>query len=142
MSPGNEGLVRPFLNQSSFSRPTEAPVSPADVPVVRAFMMTNGRTASSGESLPFESMVSLSPAGLHRKPELLFEQAKIAALTDDDQTMSIAEVSAKLRIPLGTAQVLCGDMVNEGLLEVHKAAVNAGTDVSLLTRLINGVRAL
>ncbi len=138
MSPGNDGLVRPFLNQYASDYATS--LSPAEVPVVRAYMMTKGRTAGE-DSLPFETMVSVSAIGREQQPTLLFEQAKIALLTDGE-AMSIAEISAKLRVPLGTAQVLCGDMVNAGLLEVHMAQSDAGNDVSLLTKLITGVRAL
>lgn len=140
MSPGNDGFVRPFLNQGPPGL-ADGVSNPADVPVVRAYIMTKGRVAVEGEALPFETMLSLSEVGERRKSELLFEQAKIAALVSVE-SMSIAEISAKLRIPVGTAQVLCGDMVTDQLLESHKAASNASTDISLLTRLINGVRAL
>ncbi len=141
MSPGNDGLVRPFLNQAPPGPTPNGMSDPVDVPVVRAYMMTKGRVAVAGEALPFETMLSLSELGERRQSELLFEQAKIAVLVSAE-SMSIAEISAKLRIPVGTAQVLCGDMVSDQLLEPHKAATNASIDISLLTRLINGVRAL
>jgi Protein of unknown function (DUF742) len=141
MSPGNDGLIRSFINQPSFARAKEQTEVSAEVPVVRAYMMTGGRTVSDGERLEFETMLSLSPIGKRRQPNFLFEQAKIAALTADE-AVSIAEISAKLRVPVGVAQVLCIDMVSEGFLEVHAASSNVSSDVSLLTRLINGVRAL
>ncbi len=140
MSPGNDGLIRSFINTPGLSRGPEPKVEPADTGV-RAYMMTGGRTISDGERLEFETMLSLSPIGERRQPQLLFEQAKIALLTAHE-SISIAEISAKLHVPVGVAQVLCVDMVSEGLLEVHAASTTASSDVSLLTRLINGVRAL
>jgi Protein of unknown function (DUF742) len=138
----NSGLVRPFLTrQTSSSAAHEAPQEPQNVPVVRAYMMTGGRTTSDGVKLEFETMLSLSAPGRRRQPQLLFEQAKIANLVGDEH-LSVAEIAVKINVPVGVAQVLCGDMVGEGLLEQHAAAANLSQDVSLLTRLINGVRAL
>jgi hypothetical protein len=109
--------------------------------VVRAYMMTGGRTTTDGVKLEFETMLSLSAPGRRRQPQLLFEQAKIAAALVDE-TLSVAELAVRLNVPIGVAQVLCADMLGEGLLEQHAAASNVSEDVSLLTRLINGVRAL
>jgi hypothetical protein len=138
----NNGLVRPFLaRQSSSSAAHDSAQEPQNVPVVRAYMMTGGRTTSDGVKLEFETMLSLSAPGRRRQPQLLFEQAKIASLVGDEH-LSVAEIAVKINVPVGVAQVLCGDMVGEGLLEQHAAAANLSQDVSLLTRLINGVRAL
>jgi hypothetical protein len=135
------GLVRPFL--AGTSRPPSAPESSgaADVPVVRAYMMTGGRTTTDGVKLEFETMLSLAAPGRRRQPQLLFEQGKIASALLEE-TLSVAELAVRLNVPIGVAQVLCADMLGEGLLEQHAAASNVSDDVSLLTRLINGVRAL
>ena len=55
---------------------------------------------------------------------------------------SIAEVSAHLSIPLGVARVLVGDLAAEGLLAVRDASAAAASDVSLLERVLNGLKAL
>jgi Protein of unknown function (DUF742) len=141
MSPSDhEGLVRPFLLDKMRSETEPAP-PPSSVPVVRAYMMTGGRTTSDSVKLEFEAMLSLTSFGVRRTPSLLFEQAKIAECVSHEPK-SVAEVSVALNIAIGVAQVLCGDMVGDGLLEVHMASSTVSEDVSLITRLIQGVRAL
>jgi hypothetical protein len=120
--------------------PAAEEVAPS-TPVVRAYMMTGGRTSTDGVKLEFETMLSLTAPGRRRQPALLFEQAKIAGALVDE-TLSVAELAVRLNVPIGVAQVLCADMLGEGLLEQHAASSNVAQDVSLLTRLINGVRAL
>ena len=48
------------------------------------------------------------------------EQRAIAALCHE--ILSIAEVSARLRLPLGVIWILVGDMADEHLLMVHRPA--------------------
>ena len=59
-----------------------------------------------------------------------------------DQPQAIAELAARLRIPIGSVRVLTGDLVADGTLEVHQGVTSLSTDVALLKRLIHGVRAL
>ncbi len=117
----------------------------SETPVVRAYMMTAGTAGGSKVDtsihLAFESMVSLTDHGTRSVGLLQFERAKIARLVSQ-QSQSVAEIAANLRIPLGVTQVLCADMVGADLLEHHKSNANLSDDVSLLTRLINGVRSL
>jgi hypothetical protein len=139
---GGGSLVRPFLNRAPAKRATAEPAAPAEPSAgVRAYMITGGRTSSRGAKLEFETMVSLSDQGRAQLNRLMFEQAKIA-----DQCLvgpqSVAELAAKLRIPLGVAQVLAGDMVADGALSAHSAKVNQDNDIELIKRLIHGVRAL
>jgi hypothetical protein len=62
----------------------------------------------------------------------------IAALCHD--ILSIAEVSAKLHVPLGVIRVLVGDMADEHLVMVHRPA-HAGDrrDLVLLERVLYGL---
>jgi hypothetical protein len=138
------GLVRPFMTGSaprSAAMSEDSGAAPPPMPVVRAYMMTGGRTSTDGVKLEFETMLSLTAPGRRRQPALLFEQAKIAGALVDE-TLSVAELAVRMNVPIGVAQVLCADMLGEGLLEQHAASSNVAQDVSLLTRLINGVRAL
>ena len=58
---------------------------------------------------------------------------------------SVAEVAAKLAIPLGVARVLIGDLVTQGYLQVH-ATLGTTTNVDdrrdLIGRTLRGLRAL
>ena len=69
------------------------------------------------------------------------EQRAIAALCHD--ILSIAEVSAKLQLPLGVVRVLVGDMADEQLVVVHRP-VHAGDrpDLALLERVLDGLRTI
>ncbi len=145
-------FLRPFLARPGASGSThttdaveEILDDSSETPVVRAYMMTAGNTGSHQAALTihlaFESMVSLTERGQASVGVLQFERAKIARLVSQ-HSQSVAEIAATLRIPLGVTQVLCADMVGADLLEHHKSNANLSDDVSLLTRLINGVRSL
>jgi hypothetical protein len=129
--------VRPFLNR----RPMEPEATKAepDQPSVRPYFLTGGRTRSQHE-LAFETIVRATDLAERRLSSLAFERAKIVHLCSVPH--SVAEVSAKLHIPLGVAQVLAGDMVGDGLLTMSQSIGSPADDVSLLKRLINGVRVL
>jgi hypothetical protein len=132
-------FLRPFLGRASAGRGADAASGDESAPMVRAYMMSAG--AEGVGDLAFESMVSLSDLGRATMPDLLFERSKIAQLVAE-APQSIAEIAARLRIPLGVSQLLCGDMVASDHLELHQSHKNMSEDVSLLTRLINGVRSL
>jgi hypothetical protein len=127
--------VRPFLNH---------PMEPEaegedDQPSVRPYFLTGGRTRSEHE-LAFETIVRATVLAERRISALAYERAKIVHLCMAPH--SVAEVSAKLHIPLGVAQVLAGDMVGDGLLTMSQSIGPPADDVSLLKRLIHGVRVL
>ena len=71
--------------------------------------------------------------------EAAFEAGRIIQLCRTPH--SIAEISAKLELPLGVARVLVGDLVAEDRLIVHH---NDPVDIelSVLTRMIDRVRSL
>lgn len=146
-----EPFLRPFLSRPGATGSMVVTRTEDDTPettVVRAYMMTagtssahQGQLADTRIHLAFESMVSLTDWGRASVVSLQFERAKIARLVSQ-QSQSVAEIAATLRIPLGVTQVLCADMVGADLLEHHHSNANLSDDVSLLTRLINGVRSL
>jgi Protein of unknown function (DUF742) len=58
---------------------------------------------------------------------------------------SVAEIAAKLSVPLGVARVLVGDLVTQGYLRVHTTLSEAATDDErreLIGRTLRGLRAL
>ncbi len=110
--------------------------------LVRPYAMTGGRTRSSGAEIPLEALVIVTQMGRAQAPTLAWEQRAIAELCDSP--MSVAEVSAHLKVPLGVARVLVGDMAAEGLVEMSGASGSeaAPNDLNLLERVLNGLRAL
>lgn len=106
--------------------------------LVRPFLLTKGRTRSSGVPVVMESLIDRCEIDDTTYRRLDRTQRDIFDLLAD--RLSAAEVSAKLRLPLGVICVLVGDMGGDGVLQVHKAADTG--DEQLLRRLIDGVRAL
>jgi hypothetical protein len=105
---------------------------------VRPYALTGGRTRPTHHDLELEALVSTTSVG-ERTPTLTVEQRAIAALCHD--LLSIAEVSARLRLPLGVIRVLVGDMADEHLVIVYRPA-HAGDrpDLALLERVLHGLR--
>lgn len=106
--------------------------------LVRAFVLTGGRTRSKGAKVVMESLIDQRTDHGKKIDRLQPVQRQIWDLTE--ARVSAAEISAHLNLPLGTVCVLVGDMAALGLLEVHETASTG--DVELVRRLIDGVRSL
>ena len=103
--------------------------------LVRPFVMTGGRTRTS-DNLRVETMVQTS---LEDPGNAAFEAGRILELCRDPH--SVAEVAAKLPVPLGVARILIGDLVSEGRLVVfHNDPVDI--ELSVLARMIERVESL
>jgi hypothetical protein len=107
---------------------------------VRPYAMTGGRTRPTHDDLEIEALVSTTSM-VEQAPKLTVEQRAIAALCHD--ILSIAEVSAKLHLPLGVVRILIGDMADEHLVMVHRPA-HAGDrpDLVLLERVLSGLHSI
>ncbi len=102
--------------------------------------MTGGRTRPTHAELEIEALVSTTSLG-ERTPTLTVEQRAIAALCRD--ILSIAEISARLDLPLGVTRVLVGDMADEGMVMVHRPTQGADRpDLALLERVLYGLRSI
>ena len=108
---------------------------------IRPYAITGGRTRSLKE-LEIETIVRTSARGAVQQGRLTLERKRIAGLCATP--LSIAEVSAHLKMPLGVTRVLVGDMASEGLLDSHMPATttNKRPDIRLLERVLNGLQAL
>jgi hypothetical protein len=105
--------------------------------LVRPYLITGGRTEPVDE-LPMEALLEALPSAAERAESLRFEPQRVIQLCQTRQ--SVAEVAAKLEIPLGVARVLVSDLVADGLVRVHRTASADGPDVHLLERLLDGLR--
>ena len=102
--------------------------------------MTGGRTRPTHDALAIETLVSTT-SSMDLTPKLTVEQRAIAVLCHD--LLSIAEVSARLHLPLGVVRILVGDMADEHLVIVHRPA-HAGDrpDLALLERVLDGLHSI
>jgi hypothetical protein len=106
--------------------------------LVRPYYMTGGRGRPTQVDLEIEALVSTTAQG-ERSPKLTVEQRAIIALCRD--LLSVAEVSARLDLPLGVTRVLIGDMATEGLVIVHRpTSVGDRPDLALLQRVLYGLQ--
>lgn len=102
---------------------------------VRPYIHTGGRTRAS-TPLPLESMVCTAPGasalrlnGAHRW---------VAELCSVPQ--SVAEVSARLGVPLAVARVVVDDLVEQRMVTVQRG--NRTPDLSLMKRVLAGLHRL
>jgi hypothetical protein len=108
----------------------------ADRQRVRPYAMTGGRTRPTHDALEIETLVSTTST-VDLTPKLTVEQRAIAVLCHD--ILSIAEVSAKLHLPLGVVRILVGDMADDHLVMVHRPAHPGDRpDLALLERVLYG----
>ena len=107
-------------------------------PVVRPYAITGGRARPRHDDLEVETLVSTTSLG-ELSPNLSYERRAVARLCRDVQ--SVAEISARLSLPLGVARVLVGDMADEGMVTVHRPAqIGDRPDLALLERVLYGLR--
>ncbi|SRR6266550_1486491 len=112
-----------------------------DGPVVPAYALTRGRTRSAGLDLPLEAIVAATESGPLRQSSLRAERRAI--VESCTRPTSVAELAARLRIPVGVARVLVGDLAAGGYLAVHlpHTAGDGRPDTDILERLLDGLRA-
>ena len=108
--------------------------------VVPAYALTRGRTRSAGPVLPLEALATVTHLGRRRRPGLRMEQRAILDLCR--RPTSVAEVAGHLRVPVGVARVLVGDLAASGYVAVHlPRQVDDRPDAAVVARLLDGLRA-
>ena len=135
--------VRPFL-QSGPSlaggyRPAPQSEPPADdqAATLRPFVITAGRTDGADPDIGMETQVTVNHAATPMR--LSPEMRAIVALCGDP--VSVAEISARLRLHLGVTRILVGDLRAAGQLDVH-VLDNETPDPETIMRVIRGLRAI
>jgi hypothetical protein len=109
---------------------------------VRSYVLTGGRTRG-GADLPFEALIQVTPSGRSSIPRLTLERRDI--ISQCVGSISVAEISAYLHLPLGVVRVLVGDMVEEGLLTASApdhSRTGDRPDRLLLERVLDGLQSL
>lgn len=111
--------------------------------VVPVYALTHGRTRSSGEEMPIEALVTATALAARNSSGLQVEYRTIIEL--GAQPISVMEIGAALKVPVGVARVLVSDLANAGYLVVHlppsTTEEQAGPSHQVLERLLDGLRA-
>jgi len=110
--------------------------------LVRPYAVTRGRTEPQRD-IPIEAVLVASQAQLQESRFAGHDKYRIAVLCEP-KALSLAEIAAYNRLPLGVARVLVADMVTDGLLSLHSAAPRKGFTerMDLLERVLSGLRKL
>ena len=110
-------------------------------PFLRPYAMTEGRTEPTGADLAIEDLVALPGGSGEPPPWLSLEHRSIALACRE--TMSVAELAARVDLPLGVTRVLVGDLASQGMVTVHRAPSHAGPpNVALLEQVLDGLQRL
>jgi hypothetical protein len=105
--------------------------------LIRPFIMTGGRTATTRPGLRWETLI-----------EVLGDRSRLAKTTEQrmvlslaGQPISIAELSAYMHLPTQVVAILVGDLLDTGAIRIHQTDP-VEIELSALTRMIERVRAL
>ncbi len=116
---------------------------PSSASLVRPYARTGGRTKPVRD-LDLEALVRTTVGGKEAStgPWLNPEHMTIIDLCTG--TVSVAEVAARLVMPIGVARVIIADMVDLGLIEVMKTSAADGDerDPAFLRRVLSGLQRL
>lgn len=110
--------------------------------LVRPYTLTAGRTGSSVH-LPLEAPIEALESARYHQWQPNDVRGEIVELCASSP--SVAEISARLDLPLGVARVLIGDLVVSGYLRVHTTLDERSTVEErreLIGRTLRGLRAL
>jgi hypothetical protein len=105
--------------------------------LVRPYVLVGGRTSSSHPELRWETLVEAVPeraSGVGTS-----EQQVLVSLAN--KPVSVAELSAALRLPAQVVAIIVGDLLDAGVVRVH-VTDPVEIELSALTRMIARVRAL
>lgn len=112
-------------------------------PLVRPFAVTKGRTRTRYRT--DLDMISLIVAA-HDGVRLRLEPEKAELVRLAQVPLSVAELSANLRLPLAVTKVLIGDLIDEGYLISRSPSPSRGSrgrpDVRMMQKVLDGLRKL
>ncbi|MFY1689508.1 DUF742 domain-containing protein [Plantactinospora sp. WMMB782] len=142
--------IRPYL-KAVLPEESEPAGDTGELPTVqpvptglRPFVLTSGRVTGADPAIGLETQVTARIDGTSwTSPpvnRLSSELRDIVALCAEP--MSVAEISARLRMHLGVTKILVGDLRAAGHLDVHVCAVEDAHDPDLIMRVIDGLRAI
>ncbi|MBO4207028.1 DUF742 domain-containing protein [Micromonospora echinofusca] len=133
--------VPPYLSDPAATRPSpncpDRPADPAATLALRPFVITAGRVIGDDTRMGFETQVSALPGA---RPARLTPEAN-AIIAICQRPISVAEVSARLRLHFGVTKILIGDLHSAGHIIIH-AVDDESPDPDTILRVIHGLRAI
>lgn len=120
---------------------TDRPEEPLSRLRVRPYTVTRGRTDTE-VALGVETMVRVTAGGDSGTKNVASESRAILELCTEP--LSIAEISAHLKLPLQVVKILVGDLVAAGRLGTNTGSAQADgrPDLALLERVLDGLQSL
>ena len=107
---------------------------------VRPYAITGGRTRPSAD-IHMETIVVRTAAGEASAQRSGLERGELLYLCV--APTSVAELAARIHLPLGVVLVLVGDMADEGLLTFNRSHARGDRpSLRLLERVFDGLQAL
>lgn len=122
-------------------RPEDVWVDEHAGPVVRPYAMTRGRTRPTQGPFDLISLVvATRPAPA---VEVGLGPEHIAIIRLCQQPLSVAEIAARLDLPVGTIRVLLGDLLDKAFVVVREPGnQTVMSDNSIFEAVLDGLRAL
>jgi hypothetical protein len=144
--PDESRPIRPYLQTPPTSYQPPAPDGPTEPgqsasPKLRPFVLTSGRVAAEDPDLGLETQVT-AQGRAGRVPTTRLSPELRAIVTLCDEPISIAEISARLKLHLGVVKILVSDLRGTGYLDVHARDVGSPNTPELILRVIRGLSAI
>ncbi|GIE83388.1 hypothetical protein Aph02nite_93380 [Actinoplanes philippinensis] len=143
VAPARPG-VRPFLQSGpqhstgGYTPTGEQPPVESSTNTLRPFVITSGRTDGGDPDIGMETQVTLVPGA---PPSRLSPETRAIVALCEESPISVAEISARLRLHLGVTRILVGDLRATGQLDVH-VLDNDTPDPDTIMRVIRGLRSI
>ena len=116
--------------------------------LVRPYAVTRGTDPAQVGDCARSARRDHRPRPFHRNGRAAGggEHQYIAAMCDGGRVQSLAEIAARMQLPLGVARVIVADMATDGLVAVYEpTSLEDETDAvgtELLERVLSGLRRL
>jgi hypothetical protein len=115
--------------------------------LVRPYAVTRGRTRPRLE-IAIEALVETTVRGRNtgeRPASSQGQEQQYIATLCDGRLQSLAEIAARMQLPLGVARVIIADMAADGVVAVYEPTSldeNDAVGTELLERVLSGLRRL
>jgi hypothetical protein len=110
-------------------------------PVVRPYTLTGGRVRPVTEDFDLVAFVQANVSSAEEADgNLQPEHRAIVAIAQEPT--SVAEIAARVDLPLGVVRVLLGDLLAAGLVNIHEPSTAQFPDDDILKAVVHGLRAL
>jgi len=115
--------------------------------LVRPYAVTRGRTRPKLE-IAIEALVETTVRGRaanSRAGSAHGQEQQYISTLCDGRLQSLAEIAARMQLPLGVARVIVADMAADGLVAVYEPTSldeNESVGTELLERVLSGLRRL